>query len=73
MIDATNANVATFVETSGLLAADTYTLTATTALKSVSGVALSANYTKAITVTAPSTPVVTIPSFAACENTGEPG
>ena len=44
VIDPTNPYVATFVQTSGLLAPDTYTVTVTNAVKAVGGSAMSGNY-----------------------------
>ena len=64
VIDPTNPYIATFVQTSGLLAADTYTVTVTTAVKALVGTALSGNYSTTLTVTAPTTPVLSVPSFA---------
>ena len=64
VIDPTNPDEATFVETSGLLQPDTYTLTVTSAVKAVGGYTLSGNYTAALTVATTTTPVVSSPSFS---------
>ena len=45
-------------------AADTYTATVTTGVKAVGGSTLAANYTNSLTVTAPSTPSISVPAFA---------
>jgi hypothetical protein len=64
ILDASNPDEATFVETSGLLQADTYTLTVSSAVKALGGYTLSGNYTATVTVAATTTPVVSAPSFA---------
>ena len=64
VIDPTNPNVATFIQTSGLLAAGTWTVTVTTAVRAANGSALAGNYSSTLTVTAPTTPVLTVPPFA---------
>ena len=64
MIDPTNPNVATFVQTSGLLAPDTYTVTVTSAVKPSAAATLSRNYSTTLTVASTTTPVLSVPSFA---------
>ena len=64
IIDPTYPNEATFVATSGLLASGTYTITVTSAVKASGGDVMSGNYTATVSVTAPTTPVLSVPSFA---------
>ena len=64
VIDPTNPNVATFVQTSGLLPSDTYTITVTDTVKALGGPTLSSNFTTTFNVTAPTTPALSVPSFA---------
>ena len=64
VIDLTNPNEATFEQTSGLLAADTYTLNVSTAVQAVGGYTLSGSYSTTVTVAATTTPVVSAPNFA---------
>jgi hypothetical protein len=64
IIDATNPYIATFVQTSGLLTSGTYTVTVGTGVQSVGGLALSTTYTATLSVTAPTTPVLSVPGFA---------
>jgi hypothetical protein len=64
VLDPTNAYIATFVKTSGLLATDTYKVTVTTAVQALGGVILSGNYTNTLSVTASSTPVLSVPGFS---------
>ena len=64
VIDPTDPNVATFVQTSGLLTPGSYTVMVTNAVKEVGGSAMAGNYTSTLMVTAPTTPVLSVPSFA---------
>ena len=64
VIDPTNPDEATFVQTSGLLATDIYTVTVTTGVKAFGGATLGSNYTTTFNVTAPNTPDLSVPSFA---------
>ena len=64
VIDPTNPNVATFVQTSGLLAPDTYTVTVTPGVKAIGGSDLTGNYSTTLTVAPTTTPVLSVPSFA---------
>ena len=64
VIDPTKPFEATFIQTSGLLAADDYTVTVTTAVKAASGSTMSANYSSTFTVASTTTPVLSVPSFA---------
>ena len=64
VIDPTDPSEATFVQTSGLLKTDTYTVTVTTAVQGLGGYAMSSNYSTTVSVTEPTTPVLAVPSFA---------
>jgi hypothetical protein len=64
VIDPIDPYIATFVETAAPLATDTYTATVTTGVTAVGGATLSSNYTNLLSVTAPTTPVLSVPSFA---------
>jgi hypothetical protein len=64
VIDPTNPDMATFVQTTGLLSTGGYTVTVTTGVKAVGGLAMTGNYSTTITVTSPTTPVLSVPSFA---------
>ncbi len=56
--------IGTFVKTAGLLATDTYSVNVTTAVKDAGGNALGSAYSNNLSVTAPSTPLISIASFA---------
>jgi hypothetical protein len=65
VIDPTDPDVATFVQTNGLLVPDTYTVTVTSAVEAVGGAPLGGgNYSATLTVATITTPTVSIPSFA---------
>ena len=64
MIDPTNPYIATFIRTGTLFGTDTYTVTVTTGVTAVGGATLSSNYTNTLNVTAPTTPVLSVPSFS---------
>ena len=64
VIDPIDPNVVTFVQTSGLLVTDTYKLTVTTGVTALGGGSLGSAFTTTLNVTAPDTPVLTVPSFA---------
>ena len=64
IIDPTNPDIATFVATAGLLPPDTYTVTVTSAVTAASGDVARVSYTTTFTVTTPTTPVLSVPSFA---------
>jgi hypothetical protein len=64
VIDPTNTAQARFVQTSGLLAPGTYTLTVTNGVTAVGGNELSSNYSTTFTVAATTTPVLSVQSFA---------
>ncbi len=53
-----------FVKTAGALATDTYTVAVSTAVKDAGGNALGSAYSNNLSVTAPSTPLISIASFA---------
>ncbi len=53
-----------FVKTAGILATDTYQVAVLTAVKDAGGNALGSAYSNNLSVTAPSTPVISIASFA---------
>ena len=65
VIDATNPDMATFIQTSGLLASDTYTITVTTGVKAVGGATLAANFTTTLNVVALNGSGVVCPQFRA--------
>ncbi len=64
VLDPTNPYIATFVKTSGLLATDNYGVTVTTAVQAIGGASLTGNYNNTLTVSAPSTPVLSVPGFS---------
>jgi subtilase family serine protease len=64
VIDPTNPDIATFIKTAGLLATDVYTITVTTGVQTAGGAALTSNYTSTLNVTAPTTPVLSVPGFS---------
>ena len=63
VVDPTNPDIATFVQTSGALAPDTYTVTVTSAVQEVGGTP-SGGYSSTVTVPVTTGPVVSVPSFA---------
>ena len=64
VIDPTDPYIATFLQTSGLLVPDTYTVKVTSAVKAVGGYQLASNYTATLTVATTTTPILSLPSFA---------
>jgi hypothetical protein len=64
VIDPTNADIANFVQTSGLLTAGTYVVTVTPAVTAVDGDVAPISSVETVTVTATTTPVLSVPSFA---------
>lgn len=64
VVDPTNPDQITFVETSGLLAPDTWTLTVTSAVKAEGGIAMTGDYSSTFSVASSSSPVLSVPSFA---------
>ena len=64
VFDATNPDMATFIPTVGLLPAGTYTVTIGSNVSATNGMALAGTFSQTVSVSAVTTPVLSIPSFA---------